>query len=47
MTSRMKHYATLLKLGAAAAIIFAAVVNDATFVAYVPAVLLVLWSFDD
>ena len=43
----MKHYAPFLKLGAAAAIIFAAVVNDATFVAYVPALGLILWAFDD
>ena len=43
----MKPYLGFIKLGAAAAIIFAAVVNDATFVAYVPSLLLVLWSFDD
>jgi len=43
----MKPIAPFLKLGAAAAIIFAAVVNDATFVAYIPAALLVFWSFDD
>jgi hypothetical protein len=43
----LKPYLGFIKLGAAAAIIFAAVVNDATFVAYVPAVLLLFWSFDD
>ena len=43
----MKPYLGFIKLGGAAAIIFAAVVNDATFVAYVPAALLVLWAFDD
>jgi len=43
----MKPYLGFIKLGAAAVLGFIAWYFDATFVAYVPAVLLVFWSFDD
>lgn len=43
----MKKYTPFIKLGFAAAFGFLAWNNDATFVAYVPSLLIVLWSFDN
>jgi hypothetical protein len=42
----LKPYIGFIKLGAAAALGFVAWYFDATFVGYVPSLLLVLWSFD-
>ena len=43
----MKSVTTFIKLAFAAAFGFVAWRYDATFVAYVPSLLLILWSFDD
>jgi len=43
---KMKKYLPFILLFIAAAWGFTAYVNDATFVAYVPSLLLVLWAYD-
>ena len=43
----MKQYQGFIKLGCAAALGFLAWLFGATFVGYVPSLLLVFWSFDD